>query len=534
MKLRPWQHNALKDWNASHDDFALAACPGAGKTIFAFAAALEELNQGTVTRVHIIVPTRMLVSQFIKAAAENGLKLVPGDNGSRFATEPSGYHGIVSTYQSVAASPKLYRMRATGCLLIADEVHHMGDNKSWGTAMQESYEYAGRRLLMTGTPWRADNNPIPFMTYEQNGKLNVTRQYTFKDAWEEPEQHRPIRFINFHKVDAVTEWIGQGGARQVRLSECTSEDEPAAISNAVKAGSSWWNETFKQANTLLNQKRLTVHDSAGVIFASNQTHAALLVDAVMAATGTRPALIISDNADGDKELETFANGTEAWAVSVRQISEGTDIPRVSTLIYATNYTTPLFFTQAAGRAIRRRNNDGLYADMFIPAAPSLVEHARRIEDMLQHALREKEAREGSGGGGGPSRERVDLGNFDANYVGVEGRNGATASAATVSQIASYMPESARHYAPAVAAGLVSDGVISDQPDEPPKVQFETRKQLEDEVESLSRKRDRLFGLKPGETNYTLKSMWQVGRKMASDTQLKAQSKWIKRSLEDAL
>lgn len=501
--------------------------------MFAFAAALEELRRGAVTRVHIIVPTRMLVTQFIKAAGENGLKLVPGDNGTRFATEPPGYHGIVSTYQSVASSPLLYRMRATGCLLVADEVHHMGDNKSWGNAMRDAYEHAGRRLLMTGTPWRADNNPIPFMVYEQDGKLKVTRQYTFKDAWEEPEQHRPIRFINFHKVDAVTEWISRYGARQVRLSECTAEDEPAAISNAVKAGSSWWNETFSQANTLLTQKRLNVPDSAGIVFASNQAHAALLADAIEAANGARPALIISDNADGDRELERFANGTEAWAVSVRQISEGTDIPRVSTLIYATNYTTPLFFTQAAGRAIRRRNSDGLYADMFMPAVHSLVEHARRIEEMLQHALRDKEDRDGSGGGVHNSL-RVDLGNFDANYVGVEGRNGATASAATVSQIASYMPEAARHYAPAVAAGLVADGVIPDQPDEPPTVRFETRKQLEDQVESLSRKRDRLLGLKPGDTNYTLKSLWEVGRKRASDGQLKAQVQWIKRSLEDAL
>ena len=52
--------------------------------------------------------------------------------------------------------------RAIGIL---DEVHHAGDALSWGDAVREAFGPAVRRLSLTGTPFRSDVNPIPFVTY---------------------------------------------------------------------------------------------------------------------------------------------------------------------------------------------------------------------------------------------------------------------------------------------------------------------------------------------------------------------------------
>ena len=50
-------------------------------------------------------------------------------------------------------------------LVILDEVHHGGDALSWGDALREAYERATRRLLLSGTPFRSDTAPIPFVEY---------------------------------------------------------------------------------------------------------------------------------------------------------------------------------------------------------------------------------------------------------------------------------------------------------------------------------------------------------------------------------
>jgi superfamily II DNA or RNA helicase len=50
-------------------------------------------------------------------------------------------------------------------LVIFDEIHHAGDALSWGEAVREAFEPATRRLALTGTPFRSDINPIPFVTY---------------------------------------------------------------------------------------------------------------------------------------------------------------------------------------------------------------------------------------------------------------------------------------------------------------------------------------------------------------------------------
>jgi len=54
------------------------------------------------------------------------------------------------------------RCRNSKTLVILDEVHHAGDSLSWGDAVRSAFEPATRRLLLTGTPFRSDVNPIPW------------------------------------------------------------------------------------------------------------------------------------------------------------------------------------------------------------------------------------------------------------------------------------------------------------------------------------------------------------------------------------
>ena len=79
--------------------------------------------------------------------------------------------GVALTYAGVAINPLALRIRteAFKTLVILDEIHHAGDALSWGEAVREAFEPAARRLMLTGTPFRSDTNPIPFVRYEPDG-----------------------------------------------------------------------------------------------------------------------------------------------------------------------------------------------------------------------------------------------------------------------------------------------------------------------------------------------------------------------------
>ena len=87
------------------------------------------------------------------------------------------------TYAQVAAHPTLHRVRTEQrkTLVVFDEIHHGGDAKTWGDAIREAFGDATRRLALTGTPFRSDDSPIPFVTYEAgaDGVLRSEADHTY-------------------------------------------------------------------------------------------------------------------------------------------------------------------------------------------------------------------------------------------------------------------------------------------------------------------------------------------------------------------
>jgi hypothetical protein len=69
------------------------------------------------------------------------------------------------------------------------------------------------------------------------------------------------------------------------------------------------------------------------------------------------------------------------------VSEGVDIPRLRVLVYATNYTTRLFFRQAVGRVIRGPEPPAV---VYLPADPLLLKYAAEIREERMEALRQAE------------------------------------------------------------------------------------------------------------------------------------------------
>src|SRR5689334_25399980 len=176
--LRTWQRRALSAYLLRRpQDFLAVATPGAGKTAFALRVAAELLGDRTITAVTVVTPTEHLKHQWAAAAAAVGIALDPDFRNSTGATS-SDYTGIAMTYAGVAAHPVLHRNRTETrrTLVILDEVHHAGDARSWGEGVREAFASATRRLTLTGTPFRSDDNPIPFVEYAPDGEGLLARK----------------------------------------------------------------------------------------------------------------------------------------------------------------------------------------------------------------------------------------------------------------------------------------------------------------------------------------------------------------------
>ncbi|MFV8166788.1 DEAD/DEAH box helicase [Mycobacterium sp. 134] len=387
--LRGWQRKALVRYlTAKPRDYLAVATPGAGKTTFALRIAAELLNDRTVDAITVVVPTEHLKIQWAQSAARSGIALDPKFSNSNSQTSAE-YHGVVVTYAQVASHPTRHRVRTENrkTLVIFDEIHHGGDSKSWGDAMREAFDDATRRLSLTGTPFRSDDSPIPFVNYETDGagfqQSKADHVYGYSDALADGVV-RPVVFLAY---SGEARWRDSAGEEHsARLGEpLTAEQTARAWRTALNPTGEWMPAVIAAADKRLQQKRQHVPDAGGMIIATNQTTARAYADLLIKITGETPTVVLSDDPGASDRISQYSEGTSRWLVAVRMVSEGVDVPRLSVGVYATSASTPLFFAQAIGRFVRSRRA-GETASIFLPSVPNLLLLASEMEAQRNHVL----------------------------------------------------------------------------------------------------------------------------------------------------
>ncbi|WP_313022627.1 DEAD/DEAH box helicase [Mobilicoccus sp.] len=388
-RLRAWQAEALGSYlERQPRDFLAVATPGAGKTTFALRVAAELLRRRIVDKITVVAPTEHLKTQWADAAARVGIRLDP-----RFTNAVGGhsrdFDGVALTYAGVASKPLLHRARTENhkTLVILDEIHHGGDNRSWGDALREAFEPATRRLSLTGTPFRSDTNPIPFVTYvaDESGIRRSASDYTY--GYGEALRDGVVRPVLFMAYGGGMRWRTRAGDElEARLGQPLTKDMiNQAWRTALDPKGQWIGSVLVAADKRLSEVRRHVEDAGGLVIASNQTQARAYARLLHEITGEKPTVVLSDDTGASARIEEFAEGDGRWMVAVRMVSEGVDVPRLAVGVYATNTATPLFFAQAVGRFVRARRR-GETASVFVPSVPTLLDHAARLEDERDHAL----------------------------------------------------------------------------------------------------------------------------------------------------
>ncbi|HET8927155.1 MAG TPA: DEAD/DEAH box helicase [Microbacterium sp.] len=397
QRLRAWQAEALDAYFAADGpdgvgqgprDFLAAATPGAGKTTFALRLASELMRRRVVDRIIVVAPTEHLKTQWADAAARVGIRLDPRFS-NRQAAPSRQFHGVAVTYAQVAVKASVHRTitEERRSLVILDEVHHGGDALSWGDALREAYRRATRRLLLSGTPFRSDTAPIPFVEYHPDERGIRLSRTDYSYGYGRALADGVVRPVLFLVYAGRMRWRTRTGDElEAHLGQDNTKDVTAqAWRTALDPQGDWIPAVLRSADRRLSEVRTHVPDAGALVIASDQTAARAYAAILHSITGEEPAVVLSDDPAASGRIERFAQDTSRWMVAVRMVSEGVDVPRLAVGVYATSASTPLYFAQAVGRFVRARRR-GETASVFLPNVPQLLELANALERERDHAL----------------------------------------------------------------------------------------------------------------------------------------------------
>ncbi|HEY6498291.1 MAG TPA: DEAD/DEAH box helicase [Streptosporangiaceae bacterium] len=387
--LRVWQRDAtLEYFRQPRRDFLLNATPGAGKTAYALTLAAELLARREVMAVTVVTPTEHLKHQWAASAARFGLALDPSYSNAQ-GRASADFVGVAVTYAQVAAHPMLHRQRTEGrrTLVIFDEIHHAGDALSWGDAVREAFEPARRRIALTGTPFRSDTNPIPFVSYGEqlDGSRRSSSDYVY--GYANALEDGVVRPVIFLAYSGEMSWRTRAGDEITATlgTPLTKEQVAQAWRTALDPTGEWVTRVLEAADKRLTEVRRGMPDAGGLVIAGDHEDARAYAALLRRITGKRPVVVLSDDPTASRKIGEFAASEDRWMVAVRMVSEGVDIPRLAVGVYATSVSTALFFAQAVGRFVRARRR-GETASVFLPSVPILLAYAAELEAERDHVL----------------------------------------------------------------------------------------------------------------------------------------------------
>jgi superfamily II DNA or RNA helicase len=389
LALRRWQRDAYHEYfRIPRRDFLLSATPGAGKTALALTIAARLLGSREIAAVTVVTPTEHLKHQWARAAHGFGIRM---DSAYRNAQGrlSADFNAVAVTYAQVAAHPALHRQRTQNrrTLVIFDEIHHAGDALSWGDAVREAFQPARRRMGLTGTPFRTDSSPIPFVTYVQDPDGALRSAPDFVYGYGPALSDGVVRPVIFLSYSGEMRWQTRAGDEvSATLGAPMTADQLAqAWRTALDPQGEWVSRVIEAADRRLTKIRRDMPDAAGLVIAGDHADARAYAALLRRVTGTRPVVVLSDDRTASRRIAEFTTAQDRWLVAVRMVSEGVDIPRLAVGVFATSVSTALFFAQAVGRFVRVRRR-GETASVFLPSVPVLLGYAAELEAERDHVI----------------------------------------------------------------------------------------------------------------------------------------------------
>lgn len=372
------------------EPFILDAFPATGKSLSQSVAILHLVMEKKIDFAIVCVPSISLRDQFVDDGQKIGLKLQNTKGGMKF--EPNVFHGYVLTYAQLAQQSTVEYISSLcekyTVMVSADEMHHLSDQRSWGDKFLNAFKYTDVRLLTSGTPFRSDQQPMPWVEYDEGGKMILSEKSTdaYRIGYAKALEAGYVRRVVFHAWDGVVSFsLTREGTDESRsythemtdnldklyggvFSQAKIDRLKAARRKACvqcdkdrPEGSNYVRAQLHQANQKLDEIRASGHSYAGgLVICDTIEHAEHVRNLLEKLTGDRAVIVTSEDRYAKGLIKDFKeNLTSArpkWLVAVGMVSEGIDIPHLRVCVYLSTTTAPLTWVQVVGRVLRVENN----------------------------------------------------------------------------------------------------------------------------------------------------------------------------------
>ncbi len=391
--------------------FLCSALPAGGKTWAALWVANEWMSLGTNRQIIVIVPSINLKHQWSAEAKEQfGLDIKAKEMQHLTKDEYDGYVSTYAALKGISGEALKWHCNKRETMLILDEPHHCSEENVWGVSVKEQFADADKLkkvLMLTGTPFRSDGFPIPFVDYDANGVSEADFTYDYPRALSD----RVVRYIkfSFEKGRYASLDLRSGSIDEKVVDLNISIDEAKErLADILDVNHDYVKGIISLAHEKLMNVRKKIPNAAAMAMCYDINHAQGIARAIEKITGCKPSVIVSDQDVETDTIVNFRKSKREWIVSVKKISEGVSINRLQVLCYFTTYTTDLFVRQALGRVMRVARKEPEYNSrnplhkedatcyVYLPSDPRLYLCAQNIENAQIQALKEIEEKEKRG------------------------------------------------------------------------------------------------------------------------------------------
>lgn len=347
---------------------------GSGKTFGTNDVTNELYRRGIVDAVVVLVPRINLCRQYELDWSEAKWlysepmgEIVHRQNDAPLFRVGRSNHenfGYVTTYDSVVSRLDLHLRELQGkrFALVLDEAQRLGarvaddDGTKAATAVLSLAERATFVQLVTGTPYRADGQPLVLARYsapdsEGRRTLNADVRATYLEGVREGYL-RPFEAL-LKDGKGVQEYLS-GGTEYLRLAEMER-----GFCKIVEAPEFWKplvDETIAlvkaaQAVDIRDPKEPGFQRLCGLIGACRQSHARQII-AYLQEKRVSAILAVSEQANAAKELERFKDGNTDILVTVAMAHVGYDHKPITVVCCLNHYRQRSWLDQFAARGLR--------------------------------------------------------------------------------------------------------------------------------------------------------------------------------------
>ncbi len=417
--LRPHQRAAVDAALAKPHGGTLTAVipPGGGKTILALAVVDALFKAGRIDAVAVFTPRLGLCSQFELDWQAVRAHFQPGAMGPIVHRENAAIHalrtfGYVSSYQSLCADPAVHRRfarRHSGRLaIVCDEAHYLGE-KLYGSGdttqaariLSDLGEHAACKIVMTGTPYRSDENPIVFAKYDHQGNIVADVQITYADGVAQGFL-RPFDAVLFDGRLYQTRRRQRRG-RAVYATEEIELRHTAQQLTRVATDPHFWQVAARHAFEKVKELQEIWPRYCGIAGCATQEHARQVAD-YLQSLGARCLLAVSDDSNAHENLRAFKRGGWDMLVTVGMAHVGYDhkpIAVAAVLNGIREYNWLDQFTMRAGRVIPNRPRAEQTAWIFGLNDLAMRRYVNAKRNEAARAIKLAQGEEASEPGGGP-------------------------------------------------------------------------------------------------------------------------------------